>query len=116
MHSGAALYLLQDRSVGGEDDVVLDKSHTDPPGRPQLLRSGVEPTTLQLKVPLRGSVHCTHRQLQLPVTGRPNRKYFRDKDNKLEMEKLVNGDKQFLGDGHQVVSVSTAITHSRHHQ
>lgn len=67
--AGAAVYLLQDGGVSGQDDAVLDESHADPPGRSQLLRSGVEPTTLQLKVPLRGRIHRTHRQLQLPVTG-----------------------------------------------
>lgn len=60
-------YLLQDGGVGGQHNVVLDESHTDPSGRPQLLLQSVEPVTLQLKVTLAGSFHGTRREVQLPV-------------------------------------------------
>lgn len=61
------LHLVRDEGVGGEDDVVLNESNTDASGRPQLFLRGVEPVALQLKVTLRGSVHGTWRQVQLPV-------------------------------------------------
>lgn len=60
-------YLLQDGGVGGQHNVVLDESHTDPSGWPQLLLQSVEPITLQLKVALAGSFHGTGREVQLPV-------------------------------------------------
>lgn len=60
-------YLLQDGGVGGQHNVVLDESHTGPPGRPQLLLHSIEPVALQLKVTLAGSFHCAGREVQLPV-------------------------------------------------
>lgn len=64
-------YLVQDGGVSGQNDVVLNESHTDPSGRPQLFQRSVEFVTLQFKFTFRGSFHSTCREVQLPV----NRKH-----------------------------------------
>lgn len=59
--------LVQDRGVSRQNDAVLDESHPDPPGRPQLFLDGFETVTLQLKVTLQGSFHSTCWEVQRPV-------------------------------------------------
>lgn len=44
--------LVQDRGVSWQNNAVLNESHPDPPGRPQLFLDSFEPVTLQLKVAL----------------------------------------------------------------
>lgn len=60
-------HLVQDGGVSRQDNMVLNESHPDPPGRPQLFLRGFKPVPLQLKVPLRGSLHSACREVQLPV-------------------------------------------------
>lgn len=60
-------YLLQDRGIGGQHNVVLDESHTDPSGWTKLLLHGIKLATFKLKVTLAGSFHGRGREVQLPV-------------------------------------------------
>lgn len=59
--------LVQDGVISGPDNAVLNKSHADPPGRPQLFPRCIKPVALQLKAVLGGGVHSTCRDVQLPV-------------------------------------------------
>ena len=69
LHVGEGLspYLVQDGGVSWQDDVVLNESHTDPSGRPQLLLRRFKPVRLQLKVTLGRRVHSACWNVQLPV-------------------------------------------------
>lgn len=58
MHNNRLLWicagpdLVQDRGVSWQNNAVLNESHPDPPGLPQLFLDSFEPVTLQLKVSL----------------------------------------------------------------
>lgn len=75
--------LVQDGGIGWQHDAVLDESHTDPSGGPQLLLRSIEPVTLQLKVALTGSFHSRGRELQRPahIPGKKRKDSSKDCNN-----------------------------------
>lgn len=60
--------LVKDGGISGQNNAMLDESHPDPSGWPQLFLGSFKPVTPQLKVTLRRSLHSTCWELQIPVT------------------------------------------------
>ena len=59
-------YLLHNRSIGWQDDFVLDEAYPDLPGRPRLLCVSLHPPASHLVILIHGPPNSGLGQLKLP--------------------------------------------------